>query len=138
MPKLVFNISGDIDDAYINKSMFILGELIVNEIKKQVRIMKLQVTGDYLQGWFANWDGKKLDIDNRMPYAPYLEYGTFTFGGSYTVNDFPGIMFPKKKDLPRAQAAVFPKGMQPFAPVRRVLYNETKMKRLIRIAFKGV
>jgi len=140
MPSLDFTFVGAYDDDFIDKGMFILGELLVNEIKNQVRAMKLvrEGGGDYLQGWFANWNGRSLEIDNRMPYAEYLEYGTYTFGAAYDVEDFPGMMFPKKKDLSRAEAKLFPKGMQPFAPVRRVLYNPAMMKQLVQKAFNNL
>jgi len=115
---------------------FKLGALIVNSIKEKVRKMNLVSDGggEFLQGWDFRTTKKGLTIFNSQEYADYLEYGTFAYFDSFGLDSFPETPDPKKKDLDAEARKAFPRGMQPFAPVRRVVYNESVMARLVALA----
>ena len=135
---LQINLIGEYDEEVVNRGMSRLGELVVNKVKANVRSMRLigeKAGGAYLQGWLSKWTGNTLIIENTQPYAIYLEYGTYSYWDDYGWEDFPENIAPKKKDLPIELAKALPKGMQPFAPVRRVIYNEQIMKELVEKAF---
>lgn len=135
MPELVFEIEGEVDSVQLNRAMFILGELIINKVKDNIRDMNLINTGAFLQGWFSNWSNNTLTIENTQIYAYYLEYGTYGYWDQFGEEKFTDPMHPKKKDIDAELRSAFPTGMQPFAPVRRVLYNDAVMTELITKAF---
>jgi hypothetical protein len=126
----------------VTNNITLLGELIINEVKKQIRIMDLVGddvgAGSYLQRWFSSVDSDGLTVESGVDYSTYLEFGTYAF---FTGLDgkFPlkakGAKSLKKKDLPPSIRKALKKGMVPFAPVRRVLYNESIMNRLVKQAF---
>ena len=134
---LTINLEGDYTDEQISQGMFILGELVINKIKQNIRDMKLQQDGSgaLLQGWFAKFDGNQIIIENTQDYMVYLEYGTYAYFDTYGENSHPETPDPKKKDMPYAMRKLFPKGMQPFAIIRRVVYNQLIMEDLARQAF---
>lgn len=126
----------------ITKNLKRLGEFIINEIRKQIRTMKL--TGDkgsapYLQRWFSGTTSDGVRIESGVEYSTYLEFGTFAFFNSFGAKNFPKTATIsksfKKKDLPADIRKMLPKGMVPFAPVRRVINNPVIMSRLVRQAF---
>lgn len=129
------NIEGNIYNEDLNKAMTILGELVINKIKDNIRSMDLMDGDLLLQNWIARFDGKKLSIDNTQEYMIYLEYGTYDYWNKYGLEGFPSIPDPKKKDISRSQAKKLPKGVQPFAFIRKVLYNNVIMTELISQAF---
>ena len=134
--ELTINLNGFSDDE-IKQGMFILGELVINKIKQNIRDMKLisDGGGQLLQGWFAKFDGNQLLIENTQDYMMYLEFGTYAYYDMYGTDSHPKTPDPKKKDMPYAMRKLFPKGMQPFAFQRKVLYNELIMEDLARQAF---
>jgi len=138
MPSIVINIEGDYDEEQINKAMIILGELVINKVKQYVRDMDLIESGAFLQGWFSNWDGHTLTIENTQEYALYLEYGTYGYFKQFGEDNFPDPSHPKKKDIEVSLRKQFPSGVQPFSPVRRVLYNEAILSDLVSKAFNNV
>lgn len=127
----------------ISNNLKLLGELIINEIKKQIRIMILignkTGAGSYLQRWYSKADSSGLKVESGVDYSTYLEFGTFALGNLYSSTTFPEkaslSKHFKKKDLPREIAKILPKGMIPFAPVRRVIFNQQIMKKLVKQAF---
>jgi len=134
--ELTINLNGFSDDE-IKQGMFILGELVINKIKQNIRDMKLisDGGGQLLQGWFAKFDGNQLLIENTQDYMMYLEFGTYAYYDMYGTDSHPETPDPKKKDMPYAMRKLFPKGMQPFAIIRRVVYNQLIMEDLARQAF---
>ena len=122
----------------ITNNLKLLGELIINEIKNQIRIMKLQVDGDYLQRWYSQAKGDGVAIESGVPYSTYLEFGTYAFG-EITRDDVQDkaslVKNVKKKTLPKSIRDMLPKGMVAFAPVRRVIYNQAIMRKLVKQAF---
>lgn len=138
MPSLTFEIEGDFDTVQVGKAMKILGELVINKVKEYIRDMNLIISGAFLQGWFATWENNTLTIENTQEYALYLEYGTYGYWESYGVESFTEPLHPKKKELSAMMRKAYPKGMQPFAPIRRVLYNDALMNDLIGEAFNAV
>jgi len=120
-----------IDEDMIPQFLKIVGELIINRVKVKVRQMGLigpaGVGGAYLQGWFSTVKGNKLVLENTQEYAIYLEYGTYAYWSQYGFDGFPETMALKKKNLPKSVSKNLFKGMQPFAPVRRVIYSEQEM-----------
>lgn len=130
-------VSKHVPKDELDKRLKILGELIINEIKriiKQYDLISRVGGGAYLQGWFVTVSGNKLTIENTQEYAEFLEYGTYAFGRAYGDDTFPEPPV-KKRDLPLELRKNFPKGMAPFAPVRRVFYNQELMRRLVSQAF---
>ena len=127
----------DFTDEELNQCLKILGELVINEVKKKIRQMNLiqEGGGAFLQGWFTSVKNGELSIENVKDYAIYLEYGTYAYHDLYGFESFPETPDPKKKNLSSKDRKLFPKGMQPFSPVRRVLYNTSLMKSLIQDAF---
>lgn len=138
MVGIEFDINGDIDDELLFKAMNILGELIVQRVKVNIKNMGLVgfKGGAYLQGWLSRFDGNSLIIENTQEYAIYLEYGTYSYWKQNGESRFTDPMQPKKKDLAADQRDLFPKGMQSFAPLRKVLYNQNIMGDLITKAFE--
>ena len=140
---LELTVDGEDYIVDISNNLKLLGELIINEIKKQIRMMELigdyKGGGSYLQKWFAGNTDDGLRVESGVDYSTYLEFGTYAFFGIYGETDFPSTAYSsrnmKKKDLPESIRKMLPKGMVPFAPVRRVLYNQTIMKRLVKQAF---
>jgi hypothetical protein len=123
----------------VNKMLFVMGELILNKIKEYVRQMELVDTGAYLQGWFASVSNNKIIIENTQSYAGYLEYGTYQYHDMFDEETFPNPVEPKKKDMiTKADRESYPKGMQPFAPVRRVLYDDLIMTDIVQKAVEVV
>lgn len=132
---LTINIDADYSDEEINQKMFILGELIINQIKENIRKMDLVDTGQLLQGWFSTYKNGQLVIENTQDFMLYLEYGTYAYWDQYGADNYPAQPDPKKKDMPPGLRKLFPKGMQPFAFIRKVVYSDIVMKELIQQAF---
>lgn len=125
----------DLSDEEIQPKLFALGQLIIQEMRKLAIDMGLVDTGDFSQGFLVEVKEGMILIENRTKYAEPLEFGTYEFGLSFSKETFPPSPFPKKKDIsPKAREA-FPRGMQPFAIFRRVLYNKALMSRLINKVF---
>ena len=96
-------------------------------MKKYLLLVVLFVLGFAVVA-LAAWDG-------ATNYPAALEFGTMEFGGAY--DDFTYPVSPvKKKNMSRSQAEGYPRGMNPFAPIRRVLYNDAKMAQIIEKAVK--
>jgi len=122
-------------DEFRRKVLFLLGEGIVNAIQDEALKLGLFKTGRYIRGFHSYVDESgQLNIDNDVYYAKYLEYGTFEYFDIYGLDDFPDTPI-KKKDLSREERTSLPKGMAPFAPIRRVLYNQEKIDQIIREQF---
>ena len=127
----------DRDDVEIQKRLFILGNLIAQEIRSLALRMDLKDKGNYAQGFIVSIEGDRIIIENRVGYAKFLEFGTFEYWKRFGLDKFPSKPDPKKKDMTLKERESFPKGMQPFAPMRRVLRNRAIMQRLIREAFEA-
>ena len=127
----------DFTDEEVQQRVKILGELIIEEVETKIRQMTLmrEGSGDYLQGWNANVIGNELVIENTQPYALFLEYGTYAYHDMYGFDSFPKTPDPKKMHMSAKEKKNYPKGGQPFASCRRVLYDRRLMTQLIRIAF---
>lgn len=128
----VYNITNW--DEFVKKYLFVLGELIVNSIQDEALRMKLFDSGRFISGISVrSTAANTLVFTSNAPYAEFLEFGTFALGKSFG-DSWPVAPLPKKKDISRKTAARMLKGMQPFAPFRRVLYNEQKLARLSKKA----
>jgi hypothetical protein len=129
-------IEGDMSQEEVNQRLKILGELIINEVKNQIRMMDLIGKGDLLQHWISSVseDGE-LTIESTEAYSTFIEFGTYEYWDSNGTDSFTEPSHPKKKDLSPAERKKFPKGGQSFAPLRKVIYNDTVMGRLIDEAF---
>jgi hypothetical protein len=123
-------------DEFKEKLLTVVGFQVEDEIIKKIGEMKLVDTGKYKQGVTSEVVNGELIITNTAPYAVYLEYGTYDYWQSFGLETFPAALDPKKKDIKRAAAKKLPKGMQPFAPYRRVLYNKAIMERIVNKAAK--
>ncbi len=121
----------------IQRKLFILGQLIIREMRRLAIDMGLVgVTGAFSQGFSIVVKDDMIIIENNAKYAEQLEFGTYEFGMGFSKTTFPSSPFPKKKDLPRKAREGFPRGGQPFAVMRRVLYNKQLMGNLIRKVFQ--
>ena len=121
---------------YFNKKLNAIGFLVVNEIQDLIQQIPLFRTGDFWRGIHSYVEDGALLIEDSVNYGKYLEYGTYAYWDNYGLNNFPSVFHPKKMDMDTEMKKAFPKGMQPFAPFRRVLYNETKMKNILSKVFK--
>jgi len=120
---------------FVRKLGFLVGNELLNEIQDEALKMRLFDSGRYVRGMRFEQEGENLVFSNDAPYAPFLEYGTLEFGGSYSEDSWPVPPFSKKKDLSRRERERFPRGMQPFAPYRRVLYSEERVGRALQRLF---
>ena len=125
----------DLPDSEIQPRLFALGNLIAQEMRKLAIEMGLVDGGDYSQGFLVKIENGLLIIENKAKYAEALEFGTYEFGMEFSKETFPPVPFPKKKDIPFKARDNFPRGSQPFAVMRRVLYNKALMERLIAKVF---
>ena len=114
-----------------------IGIQVENEIIGQINSMRLVDTGRFKGSITSGVSNGELVITSTVPYAVYLEYGTYAYWQSYGLTNFPKTPDPKKKDISRVAASKLPKGMQPFAPFRRVLYNPQMMGKIINNSFKS-
>lgn len=124
-------------NEFSEKLLKAIGIQVESEMIKQVNDMRLVDASDYKRGF--KWEAKEneLIIINNAPYAVYLEYGTFDYFRRFGFNNFPSTPDPKKKDISLKQRESLPKGMQPFATMRRVLYNQNKMGKIIEKAVRN-
>lgn len=132
---LEIEIDGELTEEQYRQGMFILGELVINKIKENIRRYRLIETGQLLQGWLSRANGNTIIIENTQSYMEYLEFGTYEYFQSFGLDKFPKVVPPKKKDIGPSLAKLLPKGIAPFAFVRRVLYNKKIMEELVQQAF---
>ena len=126
----------DLSEEEIKKKIKALGELIALAMRDLALRMGLKVTGDYSQGFLVEIQGTTIIIENKTKYAEYLEYGTYEYFAKFGTDKFSKTLDPKKKNLKtKKEREAFPKGGQPFAVMRRVLFNKTLMNNLIRRVF---
>jgi hypothetical protein len=118
-------------DEFKEKLLTAVGFQVENEIINQINTMRLVDTGHFKQSITSEVQNGELIITSTAPYAPYLEYGTFDYWSVYGLQGFPKTPEPKKKNISRKAAKKLPKGMQPFAPFRRVLFNKAKMEQIV-------
>ena len=120
----------------------LIGEYVVQEIRRLINVMDLKSQrANYLQSIQSTAIGDGVRLYSDVPYAVYLEYGTYSYWMEFGENRFPdpvngGLYHPKKKDMPPAYRKMFPKGMQPFAPFRRVLYNTQRFENIVARAVR--
>lgn len=118
-------------DEFAGKLLNGIGFQIESEIVKKINDLRLVDTGFFKRSINTSVEGNVLTISSDAPYATFLEYGTLSYWGKYGTESFPAVLDPKKKDLKPSQRKSFPAGMSPFAPFRRVLWNQNKMKTII-------
>lgn len=133
---LNININGDVSEEYIKASMEVLGELIIQKIRENIDKMGLIGTGALKQHWVSSYSNGVLRIESTEEHSSYLEFGTYEGWTKYGLDNYPENTI-KKKDLPKEIAKKFPKGIMPFAFVRRVIYNPIIMQDLIQTAFES-
>jgi len=125
-------------EEFQEKLLLAIGFQIQSEVIKQINELELVDTG-FLKNSIHVGIAKdgSLEIVNTAPYAIYLEYGTFDYFKSFGLNKYPEIPDPKKRNLSRKDRKKLRKGMQPFAPFRRVMYNDQKMAQIVERAVKS-
>jgi hypothetical protein len=116
-----------------------VGALVVKEIKRQILKMQLVDTGALLSSYNYDIRGGKIFITSTLDYALDIEYGTFELSSSAD-KDFPKTsdqaLSMKKKDMSFTARRSLPRGMIPFAPVRRVLFNKKLMESIFEKSFE--
>jgi hypothetical protein len=118
-----------------------IGFSLTNEVRKEIDRMKLVQSGHLRQSIVHTVDNGELILTSLAPYAVYLEYGTYDYWKIYGATSFPRKGYPhipKKKELTPEQKKGLPKGMQPFAMFRRVLYNPNVMAKVIDRAMRAL
>ena len=113
---------------------------IVKEIQKQ-DLISPGGSAEFFQSIRFDVSGDTLTIYSDVPYAGYLEYGTMNYNTYYSPDSFPTVPHRKKTrptKMSKTTHAQYPKGMQPFAPFRRILYNQKKMNVVIKNAMSKV
>lgn len=121
--------------------------LIAAERMRKTAI-SLELIGDgsggvnYAQAFIAGRDDNSVWVENASPHAVYLEYGTYAYFDRFGTGLFPNIpdgqlVDPKKKDVSKEERKYLPMGMQPFACMRRTLYNEQVMNDIARMVFSN-
>jgi hypothetical protein len=123
-------------DEFTQKLLNAIGFQLSSEIRKEIDSMSLVQSGLLRMSLDHEVKGNELTVTSGAPYAVYLEYGTYDFWKKFGTNSFPPKPVPKKKDMTRKQASKLPKGMAPFAPFRRTLWNQNKMAKVIDKAVK--
>jgi hypothetical protein len=132
---LNITINGDVSEDYIKSSMEALGELILGKIRENIDKMGLVGTGMLKQHWVSSYSNGVLRIESTEEHSIYIEFGTYGYWNKNGLDKFTDPSHPKKKDLSIELRRKFPKGMQSFAPVRKVVYNPTIMNELVQTAF---
>jgi|ETNvirnome_2_300_1030623.scaffolds.fasta_scaffold00052_6 hypothetical protein len=131
-------------DEFKDKLLFGIGKEITNAIEDQIFDMQLKRSGGgkgLVSSYKHKVKGNNIVITSDADYAVYIEYGTFDYWKSYGKSSFPDPGYPtipKKFELTRAKRKGLPKGMQPFAPVRRVLWNKKRMEKVINNAVRSL
>ena len=127
---------------HLLKSFKGVGLLVESEIRREVEKMSLMGAPPTLwqRGYHSyaeiNGDKVELTIETGLPYAVYLEYGTYDYWSTFGLEGFPSTPLRKKKDSTKKQRDGMPKGMQPFAPIRRVMWNNQKMENILSKVLK--
>lgn len=98
--------------------------------------------GPNLSGsYIAREENGEIFITSTAEHAIYIEFGTLKYWQLFGEDTFPEPGYPnyhpKKKELPAKEAKQFPSGMQPFAVIRRVIWNQKVMERVIRNALRS-
>jgi len=124
-------------ESFQKKLLLAIGFQIESEITKQINDLRLVDTGNFKQSTHVAVKNGELLITNTAPYAQYLEYGTLAYFKRYKEDSFPLTPYPKKKDSSKEARKKMPAGMSPFAPFRRVLWNQNKMALIIDKAVKA-
>ena len=109
---------------------------VQSSIVRTIKELNLIDTSQFFQSisFIRNDDG--VIIKSDVYYSYYLEYGTEEFGEIYTPLTFPEQPI-KNKLLPSDLRKQFPRGMNPFAPFRRTLYNRNIMEKFLVNAVKA-
>lgn len=115
--------------------MFLLANEIEKAIQDEAMKMGLFIDGTFIRGIRAQVKDGKIVVSSDAAYGAYLEYGTYEFGFSFSEDSWPTHPFPKKKDISWSARQGFPRGMQPFAPFRRIMYSQNRMNTVIKEAF---
>ena len=123
-------------DEFQNKLLWAIGFQIESEIIKQINDLRLVDIGLFKR-ISSNVVNGELIITSDAPYAQYLEYGTLAYFKRYKEDSFPLTPYPKKKDSTKEARKKMDSGMQPFAPFRRVMWNQNKMALIIDKAVKA-
>jgi hypothetical protein len=126
---------------YLIKSFEIASIKIENEILDQITAMGLVDNGTlkgrgYKFNVITSDSSINIELETGVDYTAYLEYGTYEYFNIFGLSGFPEKPHPKKKDMTEKERLKFPKGMQPFAPLRRVLWNKQKMEKIMSDSFR--
>ena len=138
-------------DEFRDKLLKLIAIQIQEEIQNKAEDMGLFVTGEVINNYLAFAEGDEIIITNTGPtvstkhgelsIALLLEYGTLDYWKTFGVDNFPARPDRKKKDMTPKQREQFrkagKKGMQPFAIVRRTLFNRATMERIIKRAVRN-
>ena len=128
-------------DEFSDKLLTRIGFSFENEVRAEIDKMKLVDSGRFRGSLNHEVKNGELVLTSNAPYAAALEYGTLEYFDRYDKETYPEPGYPsipKKKELSPKERTKLPRGGQPFAPIRRVLYNQKKMDKVINNAFTGL
>jgi len=123
-------------DEFSNQLLNKIGVQVESEVVKNVNDMRLVDTGFFKNSIGFEVKDDALIVYSTAPYAVFLEYGTLEYWQAYGMDSYIVKLDPKKKDMKASERKNYPRGGQPFAPFRRVLYNPEKMSQIITRGLK--
>ena len=112
-----------------------MGAQVQKSVVDTIKELNLIDTSQFIQSIKFMRDDKGVVISSDVYYSYFLEYGTLEFGERFTADSFPDLPV-KKKILPANLRTQFPRGMNPFAPFRRTIYNRRIMEVFLNKAVK--
>jgi len=86
-------------DEFKEQVLHDIGIQVESEIVKNVNSMRLVDTGRFKGSITSGVTNGELVITSTVPYAVYLEYGTYAYWQNYGLMGFPKTLDPKKKDI---------------------------------------
>jgi hypothetical protein len=113
-----------------------MGAQVQKSVVDTIKELNLIDTSQFFQSIKFMRDDNGVVISSDVYYSYFLEYGTLEFGERFTSDSFPDLPV-KKKILPSDLRKQFPRGMNPFAPFRRTIYNRRIMETFLNNAVKN-
>lgn len=107
-----------------------MGAQVTRAIVQNIKDLQLIDTSQFFQSIKYKVRDDTVIISSDVLYAYFLEYGTLEFGERFSKSTKTGWPEPaiKKKDMSKDLRAQYPRGMAPFAPFRRTIFNRVVMQ----------
>lgn len=112
--------------------LFVIGQGVAQAIREEIKRLKLVDTGQFAR-IKAVVDGDSIVLTSDAPYAVYLEFGTLDM---FNADSF-DMKVRRKSEMSKEERKAAPKGIAPFAPFRRILFNQKKMEMIIKRSLRA-